>query len=174
MSDTCCCCFSLKTGSILIGIFATLNFIGTMISALGVYNEIWMWFLPNMIAQGITAIHFFRMLGNLDSEADGRTRLDFAKIYLIAYLWVNMGWELIRSFQTGFLEPYCEVITDFPTSSQLDEDQCVYYLRQNYFWSTWIWSFILTCYFSSALRRFADSRHDTASETNMEPLVEYN
>ena len=50
MSDSCCCCFSLKTGTILIGILATISFIGTMIGGLGIYNELWTWFLPNIIA----------------------------------------------------------------------------------------------------------------------------
>ena len=128
--DCCCWCFSLKTGSILIGLLSTLSFVGTMISGLSLYEEMWQWFLPSMILQGATVLAFFRMLKSLDTEHDEAARHRFALTYVYAYFYLDLIFTLIRSFQKDFVENFCEINVQagiYDTESRCNDTQGMAY-----------------------------------------------
>ena len=76
-TDCCCCCFSVKTGTMLIGILAILSTIGTAVEMFGYYNEIFYWYILSFVIQVKTVIHFGLMVGHLDTAQDEKFRNRF-------------------------------------------------------------------------------------------------
>ena len=64
------------------------------------------------------------MLASLDSEHDSLARNHFSRVYTVLYVFVNMGWDLIRSFQEEFVEEYCEVLVEY--YREATEASCAY------------------------------------------------
>ena len=152
---SCCYCFPIKTGGIIIGLLVGIVFVQSFISAI-MLNELLLYFGVNTVIYGTVTLFFIRHI-----LAKDRKYYLYSKLYFLSYLWlvyvVGNVWNFL--FWYGMPE-YLSVVCE-------EDFKCIQYYQAYGFWM-WVGSTLASSYCSYVLREYKNRMFVTLDDIETE------